>query len=415
MSRTVTAPLSAPTTAPADRAAPATAATRSPLGLIFLSVFLDALAFATVFPMLPLYAQGFGAGPEAVTALVAVYSLMQFALAPWWGRLSDRVGRRPVLLAGTLGAALSFLGFGIAGSLAVLFVARALNGAVGASVGVAQAYIADVTTPERRARGMGLVGAAFALAFVVGPALGGALTRLGPAAPFYAGAGIALANLLLQLTVLPESLPPAERRAPPGAGIRAGLRALRDADAGLKALYATLFLGTAGLAAMEATLALWARARWELTQEMVGYGFAMMGAVAAIAQGGLVGVLVRRLGERRTALLGFALIVASMLALAAAPTLALAAAALAAFAFGRGTMLPPVAAMMSHHGGGALGQGRIFGASASVSSLARVLGALASGVLYARLGMEAPYLATAVLALGAAALLLPGPRWRAAP
>src|SRR5690606_3640083 len=157
---------------------------RSPLAIVFLTVFIDLVGFGIVIPLLPLYAERFGAGPIAVAWLVAVYSLMQFCFAPAWGRLSDRIGRRPVLLVGLFGSAASYLLFGLAGSLAGLFLARILAGFMGANIGVAQAYIADVVPPEQRARGMGLIGAAFGLGFIFGPALGGLLSHLGPAVPF---------------------------------------------------------------------------------------------------------------------------------------------------------------------------------------------------------------------------------------
>ncbi|HEU0079852.1 MAG TPA: MFS transporter, partial [Longimicrobiaceae bacterium] len=160
--------------APALPRAPArSAAKRSPLAIVFVTVFLDLVGFGIVIPLLPLYAERFGAGPVGVTWLVAVYSLMQLLFAPWWGSLSDRVGRRPVLLVGLFGSAASYLLFGLAGSLGMLFVGRTLAGVMGANVGVAQAYIADVTAPEERARGMGLIGAAFGLGFILGPAIGG--------------------------------------------------------------------------------------------------------------------------------------------------------------------------------------------------------------------------------------------------
>src|SRR5690606_7325810 len=133
--------------------------------------------------LLPLYAERFGASPVAVAWLVAIYSLMQFLFAPWWGQLSDRVGRRPVLLLGLFGSCLSYLIFGLAGSLAVLFAARALAGLMGANIGVAQAYVADVTRPEERAKGMGMIGAAFGLGFILGPAIGGILSHYGAAVP----------------------------------------------------------------------------------------------------------------------------------------------------------------------------------------------------------------------------------------
>ncbi|HEX2201759.1 MAG TPA: MFS transporter, partial [Longimicrobium sp.] len=186
---------------------PRPAAARSPLAVVFVTVFLDLVGFGIVIPLLPLYAEAFGAGPVAVAWLLAVYSLMQFFFAPWWGRLSDRVGRRPVLLVGLFGSAASYLLAALAPSLAVLFAARALAGFAGANVGVAQAYVADVTDAGGRARGMGMIGAAFGLGFVFGPAIGGGLAHFGTAAPFLGAAALAALNGAVALFRLPESLP----------------------------------------------------------------------------------------------------------------------------------------------------------------------------------------------------------------
>src|SRR5512147_218405 len=162
----------------------------SPTFLIFLTVFIDLIGFGIVLPLLPSYAASFQVSDTAIGFLVASFSLMQFLLAQWWGRLSDRIGRRPVLLIGLLGSALSYLLFGLAGSFAVLLVSRLVAGGMGATVNVAQAYLADITPLEQRPRAMGLIGAAFGLGFVVGPALGGISSHWGAAAPGFLAAGL---------------------------------------------------------------------------------------------------------------------------------------------------------------------------------------------------------------------------------
>lgn len=392
------------------RSGPERALERSPLSIVFVTVFLDLVGFGIVIPLLPLYAERFGAGPVAVAWLVAVYSLMQLLFAPWWGSLSDRVGRRPVLLVGLFGSAASYLLFGVAGSLAALFLGRALAGVMGANVGVAQAYIADVTAPEERAKGMGLIGAAFGLGFIFGPAIGGALSHFGAAVPFLGAAALAGVNGLLALRLLPESLP-RERRSAAGAGVgpRARLRALGDALASprLRPLYAASLLATLAVAAMEATLSLWADRRWELSPAEVAYLFAYVGAVAVLVQGGLVGRLARRLGERRLALAGAAALAAGLAGIPLAPTIPVLALALAAFAFGQGTLTPSVSALVSRAAPGGE-QGRLLGVSQSLSALGRVLGPLLGGVAFARVGIGAPYLAGAALALLAGAALVAG-------
>jgi MFS family permease len=374
---------------------------------VFATVFLDLVGFGIVIPLLPLYARRFGAGPVAVTWLLAVYSLMQFFFAPWWGRVSDRVGRRPVLLLGLFGSAASYLAFGLAGSLPVLFLARAANGLAGANVGVAQAYIADVTGPEDRARGMGMIGAAFGLGFVVGPAIGGVLSRFGVAAPFLAAAGVTLANALLAVVRLPESLPPARRQAHPrGFGVAERMRILfGGAISGrLRALYAAAFLMTLAFAAMEGTLSLWADARWHVSRHGVAFLFAYLGIVSVVAQGALVGRMVKRAGERRTALAGLALVAAGLLAAAVAPTLALVLAGVGVLALGQGMASPSMSSLVSHQAG-AGEQGRLLGVYQSLGALGRVAGPVIGGVALQHAGLAAPFLAASGIAAAAALVL----------
>jgi multidrug resistance protein len=390
----------------AEAAAPARG--RSPLAIVFATVFLDLVGFGIVIPLLPLYAQRFGAGPVAVAWLLAVYSLMQFLFAPWWGRVSDRVGRRPILLLGLFGSAASYLAFGLAGSLGVLFAARALGGFAGANIGVAQAYVADVTRPEERARGMGMVGAAFGLGFIFGPAIGGLLSHYGTAAPFFGAAAVTLANALLALVRLPESLPPERRSAHPrGFGVVERIRALMGADTPprLRGIYAVVFVATVAFAALEATFSLWADARWHLSRQGISWLFVFIGVVGAITQGGIVGRLAPRIGVGRAAAGGILLIALGMAGLALAPSIPLLLPPLALIAFGHGTASPSLSTLISHHGGPG-DQGRLLGINQSLSALGRVVGPVWGGLALAHLGLGAPFLTGAVLAAGAALLLV---------
>ncbi len=185
----------------------------SPLVIIFVTVFIDLLGFGIIIPLLPFYAETFGASAVVVGLLATSFSLMQFLFAPVWGRLSDIFGRRPIILVGLMGSALSYLAFGLAASLPMLFGARILAGIAGANIPTAQAFIADSTTPENRAKGMGLVGAAFGLGFIFGPAIGGFLSHWGYSAPAFFAATLSLANFSAALFFLPESLPPEKRGA----------------------------------------------------------------------------------------------------------------------------------------------------------------------------------------------------------
>src|SRR5256886_14728254 len=184
---------------------------RSPLLVIFVTVFIDLVGFGIVIPVLPYYAEGtkFGATPSQVGLLFASYSIMQFVFAPVLGRLSDKYGRRPVLLASLLGTALGFLILGFATTLWMLFLGRIIDGISGGNISTAQAYIADVTTKEDRAKGMGLIGAAFGLGFVFGPAIGGVLSRWGINVPFLFAGGLALGEAGLLFFFLPRAVTPA--------------------------------------------------------------------------------------------------------------------------------------------------------------------------------------------------------------
>src|SRR5580704_14164007 len=198
--------------------------------ILFLIVFVDLVGFGLIIPLLPFYAERFGASPQQVTILMAVYSLMAMLAAPVWGRLSDRIGRRPVLMASMLAAALAYLWLGLASALWMLFAARAFAGACAGNIAAAQAYIADVTPPERRARGMGMIGAAFGLGFIIGPALGGVLAgdNLATAdlrTPGLVACALSLVALLGVVLVLKESLPAGLPPRPR----RSRIAALRDA------------------------------------------------------------------------------------------------------------------------------------------------------------------------------------------
>ncbi|MBI2951463.1 MFS transporter, partial [bacterium] len=267
----------------------------SPLVVLFLTVFIDLLGFGIVLPLLPYYAESFGAGPLTVTLLSSSYSLMQFLFAPVWGRLSDRVGRRPILVLSLAGSALSYLLFGLAGSLAALFATRLLAGVCAANISTAQAYIADVTTPETRAKGMGMIGAAFGLGFIFGPAAGGALSRYGYAVPAFFAGGLSLLALALALFRLPESL--RRQGDPPGGAARGGFDLGRLWAAlvhpGMGLLLLIFFCSVFAFANLEATFALFVEraARFGYTARETGYLFAYMGVLMSLMQGGLVGRL----------------------------------------------------------------------------------------------------------------------------
>src|SRR5712671_2546199 len=220
---------------------------RSPLLVIFVTVFIDLVGFGIVIPVLPYYAEGtkFGATPSQVGLLFASYSIMQLIFAPVMGRLSDKHGRRPVLLVSILGTCVGFLILGFATTLWMLFLGRIIDGISGGNISTAQAYIADVTTKENRARGMGLIGAAFGLGFVFGPAIGGILSHWGIGVPFLFAAGLCFANALLLYFTLPETVTPdhpARVSAAGGRGLAQLIQSLRDPRLGYVLIIYFLFI-----------------------------------------------------------------------------------------------------------------------------------------------------------------------------
>ena len=383
---------------------------RSPLVVLFLTVFIDLMGFGIVIPLLPIYAKQMNATPFTAGALIAVYSLMQLVFAPVWGRISDDIGRRPVLLMCLAGSAMSYLLLAGAWRLEVLFFARLLAGVAGASIPVAQAYIADVTGPAERARGMGLIGAAFGLGMVIGPALGGGLSLLGPRVPEGFAAGLCLANVLVAAYRLPESLPgsvgrPAPFRHP------LSLASLRDAAArpGAAALLAVFFLVTLGFAVLEGTFSLAAADRYGYSQAQVDWLWVYMGLVAVVVQGWLVGRLARRLPERALIVLGSAALGLGFLGIPFAGSAIGLLTALALVVGGQGLASPSLSSLISKTVEESV-YGEALGVSQSLSAGARVLGPAGGGLIFSRFDASAAYLAAAACAAGALGLSLLGMR-----
>lgn len=271
---------------------------KSPLTIIFITVFVDLLGFGMIIPVLPYYAQTFGASFFMVGLLTMSYSLMHFVFAPMWGRLSDRYGRRPILLISLAGSALALLIFGLADSLFWLFAARLLDGAISsASIPTAQAYIADSTTPENRSKGMGLIGAAFGLGFIFGPAMGGILSQYGYPVPAFVAAGIAGVNFFWAVVKLPETL--TKPRTSSLKDYYYSPSAIKDTlhTKALVFLITVNFVMIYAFSAMESTFALFCEHRAGLDAIHVGGLLAEIGVISVIIQGGLIGRLTKRFGE----------------------------------------------------------------------------------------------------------------------
>ena len=372
----------------------------SPLVIIFLTVFIDLLGFGIIIPLLPFYAESYGASAFKVGLLGTSFSLMQFLFSPVWGRLSDRVGRRPIILIGLAGSCLSYLVLALADSLAIIFFARIIGGIAGANIPTAQAYIADVTTPENRAKGMGLVGAAFGLGFIFGPALGGVLSHFGAAAPMWCASALCAANLLAAFFLLPES-----RHASPDRVTLGRVEALRRAtrDRRLVLLLALYFIVTAAFSGFEATFALFSERRFGYTTATIGYLFAFIGATLALVQGVLVGRVVKRVGEAMLIPMAISVIGLGIGLVPFAGTVPALLGAVGTLAVGMGFNGPALSSMVSRltH---ADDQGGMLGLASSLASLGRVVGPAWGGFLFDNLGMTTPYLSAATIMFMAVAV-----------
>lgn len=381
---------------------------RSPLFLMALTVFIDITGFGLILPLLPFWAERLGAGPVGVGLILTVYALAQFLFTPVLGSLSDRYGRRPVILISLLIEALGFALTALAGALSFLLLARFIGGLGSSNLGSAQAVVSDVTPPAGRARGMGAIGAAIGLGFVVGPALGGALTALGTMVPFWAAMGVALVNALLVWRFLPETRKrqadaadqPAEQRK---AALFGGWRSLRYPA--VARLVGINLLFTIAFTAMETVFPLFSQRVFGWTAEQNGYIFTYVGVVVVVMQGGLVGQLVRRFGEKALLIGGLALLAVGLALLPFSATLGVLLLALGLLSAGEGAVSPTSSALLSF-AGPAEAQGETLGLAQGVSGLGRIIGPLAAGSLFA-VGVAVPFWAGAALVLLAGLIALP--------
>ena len=367
-----------------------------PLLTIFLTVFLDLVGFGLVIPLLPYYAETYGASLAQVAWLMASYSLAQFLFAPVWGSLSDRYGRRPILLVSIAMGACMLAGFAWANTLWLLFLFRTLHGIFAANISTAQAYIADITTPENRAKGMGLIGAAFGLGFTLGPWIGGELSVFGLSTPIWGAAGLSALNFLLATVTLKESLHAESRGRPRPRNPRVLLEMLRHPTLG-KALTQS-FIVTLAFAMMESTFALYEEHVYELTAQDVGRLLGLMGLVMVLIQGGLIGRLVKRFGEGGLICVGIPGLGIAIGAIAFAPPGAALSCVCALLAICHGITLPSLHAVISKSSA-ADKQGIVLGTNHSLAALARAIGPVIGGTLIS-LSLPLPLLASgAVLVL----------------
>jgi len=397
-----------------NAAAPVGARRRAAFAFIFITIVLDMFALGMIIPVLPHLIEDFMGGDTAGAAKVygvfgTVWALMQFLSMPVMGALSDRFGRRRVILLSNFGLGLDYVLMALAPGLAWLFVGRVISGITAASISTGMAYVADVTPPEKRAASFGKVGVAFGLGFVLGPALGGLLGSVDPRLPFWVAAALSLANAMYGLFILPESLPPERRRAFEWrrANPLGSLQLLRSHPE-LSGMAGVLFLSNLAHAALPATFVLYAGYRYGWGAREVGLVLGGIGICSAIVQGALVGPAVRRLGERRVLLAGLTFGAIGFCAYGLAPTGAFFLAAVPVVALW-GLASPAAQGIMTRHIG-PTEQGALQGATGSVMGIATMIGpGLFAGTFAYFIGAgtrwHAPgaafVLAAALLALGA--------------
>jgi DHA1 family tetracycline resistance protein-like MFS transporter len=361
---------------------------RSPLLVIFITVFIDLVGFGIVIPVLPYYAEraSFGATPREVGLLFASYSVMQLIFSPVLGRLSDKYGRRPILLISLMGTCLGFLILGFATTLTMLFIGRIIDGISGGNISTAQAYIADITTKENRAKGMGLIGAAFGLGFVFGPAIGGILSHWGMNVPFLFAGALAFANVILLYFMLPETVTPdhpARVSAASGRGWRQLIEALRQPQ--LAFVLTIYFLSIVAFSIMTAVFSLFMMFRLGYDPWHSGWIFAFVGIISALVQGGLIGKLVKRFGEPTLVIAGALLFTVSLfLSPFVGPSLGLLGIlSIGALSSIGNALSAPSLTSLGSKSAGASEQGSVMGVMQSVASLARAVGpSIAALIIY---------------------------------
>lgn len=382
------------------------------VGIIFLTVFIDLIGFGIILPLMPIFSMNFFECGWFVGVLVASYSLMQFLFAPFWGRLSDRIGRRPVLLASTACAAFSYLLFaygcyvqGMTGAWIIL-ASRTLAGFCGANIGVAQAYIADITPPEQRSKRMGLIGMAFGLGFIFGPAIGGVAVTLGYAGPGLVAAGLCMLNFVFAYFMLPESWTPSAEHVPDRPHLEQWKRVF--ARPGIATLIVVFFLATFCFTCFETTLGLIVRDNFHLDRHnpadsrTISWLFVYCGLIGALVQGGLVGRFVERLGEPAVIAISLVLTAIGLAPLAFVDTWTALLLWMVPLSIGSSLSRPPIFGLLSRLTP-ANEQGATIGVAQSAGSLSRIAGPMFAGALYHHF-TSLPYLICTVLALAAAAI-----------
>lgn len=367
--------------------------TKKALPILFLVMFLVMVGFGIIIPVIPFYAEEIGATPTQLGLLMAVYSLMQFIFAPMWGRISDRIGRKPVIMIGILGLSLSFFLMALSTELWMLFAARIIGGFLSsANMPTVMAYVADITSEEDRGKGMGIIGASVGLGFIFGPAIGGVFSQSSLNTPFYLAGATSLVTFLFVTFVLKESLSP-EQRSNQEKERTSLLKALNGP---LSMLFLLQLFVSLSLAGLEATFAYFAAEKAGLGSVELGYIFMIMGLAGAIVQGGLVGRLTKTLGEGKVIQLGIIISAAGFGLILLTEGFGTAALFLTIFGIGNGLIRPSVSSLLTKKS--TTGHGGTTGLLSSFDSLGRIIGPPLGGWLFS-IAIGMPYISGIVLSL----------------
>jgi len=370
----------------------------SPTFVIVMTIFIDITGFGMIIPLLPFYAETFQAGFAALGVLVASFSIMQFIFAPILGRISDNVGRRPILLLSILISSISFILFALANSFLVLLLSRIIAG-MATETAVAQAYIADITSEKERATGIGKVGAAHGVGFIIGPVIGGLLSVYGFWAPGFAAAALTLLNLLFVFFFLPESIGKTRHATRAASNSNSGyLRKLADALASplLGAVLVILFIITLAFSAIPVIVPLLGISFFGFGSVALSYVFVYIGVVQVVLQGFIIGRLAGTVGEEKLIAFGPLLMMSGMLLMPLIPNIAMFLVSITMISFGVGILNTAVPSFISKRIS-ANEQGGLLGAAQSVSSIARVPGPLIGGFVFEFAGLVAPFFLSAAL------------------
>jgi DHA1 family tetracycline resistance protein-like MFS transporter len=366
--------------------------------VLFLIIFVNVLGFGLIIPLLPFYVERLGGGPEVVTLIVALYSLLQFLTAPFIGRLSDRFGRRPVLAWTTLGTVLAHVLLGLADSLWLVILARAMGGVMAGNIGVAFAYAADITTPEQRAKAMGILSAAFSLGFMFGPGIGGLLAGADVETanfmlPAFSAAGLTIIAWCGILIFLPESVRPEDQLAhkdAPKISLGKQIRITFSAPT-LASMAVISFLLYMAWTLFLAIFALWANRVLDYGPAEIGFLFMYTGLVGAVSQFTMIGPLAKRIGELNVILVTVIAMVVGLLGMAAATTALMTIIAMTLLSAAHSVFTPIVTTIASREST-PKDRGVVLGMFQSIGGLGRVAGPLFSGAAFARLGYSSPFL-----------------------